>query len=90
MQILLSVTWLICCGNPRLYNGGNGLKHLLVGSPFQLVKSLGKGGGGTKMFVQLKPVPDMLSQLAPKTRMGDFFCANAASTKHPRLVLMMV
>ena len=66
----------------------NGLKRLLVGStPFQLVKSLGKGRGGTKMFVQLKPVPDMASQLAPKTRMGDFFCANAASTKHPRLVL---
>ena len=56
-------------------------------TPSLLAKSLGKGQGGTEIFVPLKPVPDMASQPALRTHMGDLWSANVATTGHqPKLV----
>ena len=53
----------------------------------QLVKSQGKGQGGTKSFVPLKTVPDEASQPAQRTHLENLWSVNVATTRYqPKLV----
>ena len=57
----------------------------------QLVKSQGKGQGGTKSFVPLKTVPDKASQPAQRTHLENLWSVNVATTRYqPKLVKLVV
>ena len=53
----------------------------------QLVKSQGKGQGGTKSFVPLKTVPDKASQPAQRTHLENLWSVNVAY--QPKLVKLV-
>ena len=56
----------------------------------QLVKSQGKGQGGTKSFVPLKTVPDEASQPAQRTHLENLWSVNVATTRYqPKLVKLV-
>ena len=56
----------------------------------QLVKSQGKGQGGTKSFVPLKTVPDKASQPAQRTHLENLWSVNVATTRYqPKLVKLV-
>ena len=58
--------------DPHPWSGRDVLKNLLVGSmPSLLAKRLGKGEGGTEIFVPLKTVRDKASQPALGIHMCD-------------------
>ena len=56
----------------------------------QLVKSQGKGQGGTKSFVPLKTVPDKASKPAQRTHLENLWSVNVATTRYqPKLVKLV-
>ena len=56
----------------------------------QLVKSQGKGQGGTKSFVPLKTVPDEASQPAQRAHLENLWSVNVATTRYqPKLVKLV-